>query len=332
MLVVGSAESLPPLRFRLSEARTPIVLVGGDLYTSRSLFADLFQTSIPWEWQARVIARYLVVDRLAATIGFGGFGPQAPLAAESLGRALRYWGADLADAVIYPAGPDLTGRLPRGEAVVTFGEASQVGGLAGRLARRSPRPRIVSSATLLALPEGTAGLLAGTAACYAYTWAGWAHPIARVGTYADRFASRIGEAPIGLSQEGYDAVRLLADGLDSTFGRGGSDLLRALESTRDRIYSGFPIDLGPDDHVFLPRDELGLFAVAGKDERLDPWQAEGSRPWRPVMRTFTYDGERDNILDIDRRVFFPRWRKNQPGPFYFRSRYGIVSRPSDPLH
>ena len=50
------------------------------------------------------------------------------------------------------------------------------------------------------------------------------------------------------------------------------------------------------------------------------------------MRTFTYDGRRDDILDQDRPVFFPGWGKNQPGPYYWESRYGIVSKPKDPLH
>jgi hypothetical protein len=31
-------------------------------------------------------------------------------------------------------------------------------------------------------------------------------------------------------------------------------------------------------------------------------------------------------------VFFPFWRKDQPGPNYWRSRYGIITRPRDPLH
>jgi len=92
------------------------------------------------------------------------------------------------------------------------------------------------------------------------------------------------------------------------------------------------VDFGPDDHVFAPRDELGLFAVAGPKERLDPWEVAGTDPWRPVMRTFTYDGRRTSVLDMDRKVFFPFWGKDQPGPVYWRSRYGIVTRPNDPLH
>jgi len=50
------------------------------------------------------------------------------------------------------------------------------------------------------------------------------------------------------------------------------------------------------------------------------------------MRTFTYDGTRTNVLDIDRKVFFPFWGKDQPGPEYWRSRYGIATRPGDRLH
>jgi hypothetical protein len=141
-----------------------------------------------------------------------------------------------------------------------------------------------------------------------------------------------GRAPNGLEQEGFDAVRVLADGLRATGGLGGAALTAALERMRDRAYSSFPVFFGPDDHEFLPRDELGLFAVAGPAESLDPWQSNGVEAWRPILRTFTYDGRRDNILRRDRQLFFPSWRKNQPGPYYWRSRYGIVSGPKDPLH
>jgi len=51
------------------------------------------------------------------------------------------------------------------------------------------------------------------------------------------------------------------------------------------------------------------------------------------MRTFTYDGRRTSVLDSDRTAFFPFWNKYQPGPNYWRSIYGITSKPKrDPLH
>jgi hypothetical protein len=51
------------------------------------------------------------------------------------------------------------------------------------------------------------------------------------------------------------------------------------------------------------------------------------------MRTFTPDIERTSVLDRDKPVFFPGWRLDRPAPKYWRSRFGIVTRPGrDPLH
>jgi hypothetical protein len=135
-----------------------------------------------------------------------------------------------------------------------------------------------------------------------------------------------------MAQEGYDAVHALAWGLERDEGRGGARLTDQLEHLKDTTFSGFPIDLGPDDHVFPPRDQLGLFALAGPNEQVDPWQIPGSRPWRALMRTFTTDGERTNLLDRDRPVFFPGWTIYQRAPAYWQSIYGIVTRPRDRLH
>src|SRR5439155_11214749 len=133
-----------------------------------------------------------------------------------------------------------------------------------------------------------------------YTWAGWADPIRRVGSFRDRFRAFAGHPPQGLEQEGYDAVRTLVAGLQATHGVGGVRLTGALESLPDHTYSSFPIHFGPDDHTFLPRDELGLFAVPGRSEPLDAWMVRGADGWRALMRTFTYDGESTNVLDADR--------------------------------
>jgi hypothetical protein len=192
-------------------------------------------------------------------------------------------------------------------------------------------PRIVGSASLLDLDPTKLGAPPGTTACYTYTWAGWAQPIPRVGRFRTNLTSAVGHSPAGLEQEGYDAVRTLALALARVREKGGPALVEALEAIHDKTFSSFPVDLGPDDHTFLPRDELGLFAVAGPNERLDPWQQPGREPWRALMRAFTYDGKRSDILDRDRRVFFPFWRKDQPGPEYWRSRYGITTR-RDALH
>ena len=337
MMYVGPATGLLPLRPRLEQTGTPVVLLEGDLYTSRGLFREVFQTTIPWAWQATVIARYLVVDRKAADIVFVGTGPEARAAADSARAAVEYWGgrlgASFANSDPDPVLRKVYLRAARADAVILFGapfDALEDVNAIEEVAR--PLPSISGSASLLVRSSEVAHPDPGATACYTYTWAGWAKPIERVARFRSLFNKRFGRLPSGLEQEGYDAVRVLAEGLKATGGEGGRLLIAALERLRTQTFSSFPVDLGPDDHVFLPRDELGLFAVPGPGERLDRWQIESGRNWRPVMRTFTYDGKRTNILDRDKRVFFPFWRKNRPPPYYWQSRYGITSRKGDQLH
>jgi ABC-type branched-subunit amino acid transport system substrate-binding protein len=334
VLYVGPGQPISAARESLIAAASPVVLLEGDLYTSRELFRQVFQTSIPWEWQAHVIARYLVRDRKSKDIVFVGSGPEAGSAATATSEALRYWGGRLAGSYVTPpmkgASPP-AGPASEAGAAIVFGSAFDVHGIVGALATSNHPPRIAANQSLLVSALGAAEPPAGTTACYTYTWAGWSEPIARVGGFIDRFTQAFGHAPVGFEQEGYDAVRTLAYALGKTGGRGGNDLVTALEGVH-RTFSSFPVDLGPDDHLFLPRDELGLFAVPGPNEKLDPWQESGPVNWRVLMRTFTSDGERDNFLDRDRPVFFPGWKATQPGPEYWRSRYGIVTRPSDELH
>jgi ABC-type branched-subunit amino acid transport system substrate-binding protein len=337
ILYVGPGQSLTPLRTRFAQIGTPVILLQGDLYTSDQLFPQAFQTTVPWVWQARVITKYLVTDRGARRIGFGGIGSSVSVAnvAES---ALDYWGGPAANPIeLFPSAESVGAGAPpleQGDAVILQGPPSGVAAMAAVSGGAARPPRIVAAADLLAATgDASPHPPAGTTACYTYTWAGWASPIPRVAKFQKSFEATFGHPPVGLEQEGYDAVRALVLGLERDGGEGGSKLVGALETIKETSFSSFPIDLGPDDHLFLPRDELGLFAVPGPHERLDPWQHRSDpNLWRPIMRTFTYDGERDNIIDQDRPVFFPGWKKNQPGPYYWESRYGIVSRPEDPLH
>jgi ABC-type branched-subunit amino acid transport system substrate-binding protein len=336
ILYVGAGSALTPLRDRVVAAGSPVILVQGDLYTSRRLFSPVFQTSIPWEWQAKVIAKYLVTDRKAKRIVFLGSGPESPDAAAATRDAVEYWGGHLSGADLVPP---VKGFSPppmpaaRADAAIVFGLPHDVRGAVASLRTGSHPPRIVGGSSLLASVPGFDPLTSGTTACSTYTWAGWARLIPRVGEFAKMFESALGRLPSGFEQEGYDAVQALALALRRDGVRGGSKLTAALEGIHGRAFSSFPVDLGPDDHLFLPRDELGLFAVPGPREKLDPWQHRGDGElWRPVMRTFTYDGTRSNVLDRDKRLFFPFWRKNRPAPAYWRSRFGITSRPNDRLH
>ena len=335
ILHVGAGSAISPLRQRFVEAGTPVVLLEGDLYTSRDLFPQVFQTTIPWVWQANVIARYLVTDRRADEVVFVGVGPEAQAAADTLDQALQYWGGELGDAIT--ACPCVEGleRAAAADWVVPFGAPAVPLELANAIEEITPLdgPGITGSAGLLVLDERLAHPDPGTSAAYPYSWAGWARPVPRVASFIDRFEAMFGRPPAGLEQEGFDAIRVFVEGLRATGGRGGAPLVQALEDLPERTFSSFPVDFGPDDHLFLPRAEVGLFAVPGPGESLDPWQSPvDGRLWRPIMRTFTYNGERTNVLERDRKVFFPFWDMSQPAPDYHRSRYGIVTGPDDPIH
>jgi ABC-type branched-subunit amino acid transport system substrate-binding protein len=258
---------------------------------------------------------------------------------EAARAAVSYWGGQLAEAVTARSAEPRTGlrdayvRAGRADAVMTFGEPLDALHDVNAIEEvANDFPAISSSAALLQPDEGLAHPEPGATACYVYTWAGWAQPIKRVAAFRKSFRRAFERLPSGFEQEGYDAVRILVEGLKRTEGEGGPRLTAALERLPAQTFSSVPVNLGPDDHLFLPRDELGLFAVPGPDEELDPWQERDRSNWRPLMRTFTYDGKRTNILDRDKRAFFPFWRKNRPSPFYWQSRYGITTRPSDRLH
>lgn len=339
VLYVGPGAVLARLRAKVEEAGTPVVLSEGDLYTTRQLFRQVFQTTLPWAWQATVIARYLVRDRRARDIVFLGTGREGRMAAATAEAAATYWGGGLTASFTGRSADPQTGlrdayvRAGRADAVITFGEPLDALHDVNAVEEvANDFPAVSSSAALLQPDEGLAHPEPGATACYVYTWAGWAQPIKRVAAFRKSFRRTFGRLPSGFEQEGYDAVRVLVEGLKRTQGEGGPRLTAALEGLPAQTFSSVPVDLGPDDHLFLPRDELGLFAVPGPNEELDPWQERDRSNWRPLMRTFTYDGKRTNILDRDKRAFFSFWRKNRPAPFYWQSRHGITTRPSDRLH
>jgi hypothetical protein len=302
IVVVNQSAAVSASRPEIEAARVPVLLVGGDLYSARSLFRYAFQVSVPLAWQARVLAHYLVTDRGHERIAIRGQDRDGVLAAA------------LAEEGVAPAETE-----EGADAVVGLGRR--------QFGMAPPEAQLVLPSDALGATEG---LPPGTVACAPYTWAGWADMIPRVKAFRERFAAEFGRDPLGPEQEGYEALRALGEALDRTEGRGGDALVRALESFRDETYSSIPIRLGPDDHVLAEQSQLGLFAVAGPEET-PTGEAVGPVPWRALMRTFTTDGERVNLLDRDKRVFFPGWRPKEPSPNYWRSRYGIVTRPDEDL-
>ncbi len=334
-LVVGPGSAVASQRASVQELGAPVLLLGGDLYTPRALFRQVFQTSVPVRWQARVLARYLARDRGHRRVLVAHQpGEDGVWARDAFMAALGEEGVAPAEVFILrreepPA--RLLESAERADAVLVVATAEAAGRVAGALAGldRAPQLALWSGALRSDVPGR---LPPGTVAPYPYAWAPWARPIKRVEEFRERFEEAFGRSPVGFEQEGYDAVRLLAGALEATGGRAGEPLVAQLESLRPRgpTYSALPLVLGPDDRTLTDETFVGLFAVAGPGEDVEPW-VEGT-PWRPIIRTFTSDGRRTIFLERDRRAFFPFWRRGRPSPKFFRSRWGISTRSVDPLH
>lgn len=334
-LVVGPGSIVTSHRSQIQEVGSPVFLLSGDLYTSRELFRQTFQTGVPWRWQAAVLMRYLAVDRrYTRLVAITEAGSQQQFAREALEAASREEGASLlAQLSLVPGEPlgPIVGGAAEAEAVIFLGSAAETSRLSEELSELPRPPQLAASSEALS-PDFSSAAGPGTVAAYPYTWAGWADPIPRVGEFRARFEKTFGRPPVGFEQEGHDAVRLVADGLVRSEGEGGDVLVRALERFRERVHSSLPVRFGADDRTAIDDSQLGLFTVPAPDEVTEPWVTQPPG-WRPLMRTFTYDGEKTNVLDRDKQVFFPRWRDPRPSPKYWRSRYGITTRPrQDPLH
>ncbi|HYH27998.1 MAG TPA: hypothetical protein VEA19_04370 [Actinomycetota bacterium] len=327
VFVVGDAEVIAQSRSAIEQAGKVVVLIGADLYTDRRLYRRVFQVSPPLLWQARILARYVAADRrhrrVRAVIG----GPSAETQRVALREAFRDEGIRATGAL--PLQRVLGDPTAVGDAqsVVFLGEPSHVEELAIQLSNLADPPQLALSSH--GLRASGDAVRPGTVAVYHYAWGGWAEPIPRVLDFRARFHARFGRLPSGLEQEGYDAVHALSRTLGED---GGADaILSELEKRHEQTYSSLPIVLGPDDHVFVDESQLGLFA-ANQAVTDEPWVSEPPY-WRPLMRSFTFDGEKTNILDEDKAIFFPDWRPPRPSPRYHRSRFGIVTRYGrDPLH
>jgi hypothetical protein len=315
-LVVGRGEVATRLRPEIQASGDPVIVLGDDLYSTRRLYRQVFQAGVPELWQARVLARLLVRDL--------GFRRNLILTTDrETGSAYL---AAFAEEGAMLRGLQAPSAVADADAVIVPGPADRVATMVEQIADMPDPPLIALSAEGLGIETR---LPTGTVAPYHYAWSGWAEPISRVARFRERFERRLGHLPEALQQEGYDAVRLLADALERTGGRGGEALIDALEEVTDATYSSLPLRLGPDDHVLLPQGQLGVFAVSAPGTEA-PGESLVSNRWRPVMRTFTYNGERVTIVRRDLRVFFPSWRHPAPTPEYQRSRLGITSPAGTP--
>ena len=141
------------------------------------------------------------------------------------------------------------------------------------------------------------------------------------------YKQKFGRDPVGDEVLGFDAASALMEAAKRAGSVEHPKVLAELEKF-DRVRFGhLPLSFSPTDHVGAERDVLGLWAVPGDAKK---WKGQGQ--WRYLMRAFTSDLERTNILEEDWGYFFEGSTPGGEAPFFNTSRWGITSDKSDPLH
>ncbi|MGH2706375.1 MAG: ABC transporter substrate-binding protein [Actinomycetota bacterium] len=326
VLTIGGGAAIAQAADVLEAEALPVVELTDDLYGAGALGPTVFQTAIPHSWQAWRLARYFGPgDRRYRRVGLAReAGREGDVAAGALSAAARERGVEFVDAT----GPAEQGLAAlegeRVDAVVVEGPPAFRAAVTALLASRPYagragihdgwRPQLAGFAPVLdEIPTRE-----GTVAVSDYAGLGAGQRLPGVRAFRDAYRARWGEAPPGSAVAGYDAVRAVAEAVRRA-GPERRDIITGLE-TFDRVRFGrLPISLGPDDHLFSERDVLGL------------WGKEGDSGWLPVMRTFTSDLERTDILEDDWPSFFEGTVPGGEAPFFRAATYGITSDAGDDL-
>lgn len=333
-VTVGGFEMISAAREVLSSSSFVVIEVSDDLYELSLLGPSVFQGNAPRSWQAFRLARYFGPgDRGYRKIGLAREpGPEGDSVAQVMSRA-----ADLRGIAVIDSPGDAQGsvdklRSHKPEAVVVEGSKDFISATlkilsdpsssyAGRSRIKDGwRPQTAGFASLLA-HEPMPGSVAG---------GDYARPaqsdgrIQRVEEFRKTFRDTYNRGPSGDEIYGYEAVSLLAEAAKRS-GTGSKldhaarvKLVEELERF-DRVrFAQLPISLGPDDHVIAERDVLGLYCF------------ENGR-WLHLMRTFTSDLERTNLLEEDWASYFDGAVPGGEAPFFHQAKGGVTTDRTDDL-
>lgn len=334
-ITVGGATIISAAREVLSSSSFVVVEVRHDLYELSLLGPSVFQGTAPRSWQAFRLARYFGPgDRGYRKIGLAREpGPDGDSVARVLKDAADLRGLEVVDSPGDPQGAIANLRSHKPEAVVIEGSQDFISAAtkilssdpssayAGRQRIKDGwRPQIAGFSSLLA-HEPVLGSVAG---------GDYARPaqsdgrIQRVEDFRKEFRDIYKREPSGDEIYGYEAVHLLAEAAKRSGAGARLDkaarikLLEELERF-DRVrFAQLPISLGPDDHVIAERDVLGLYCF------------EGGR-WLHLMRTFTSDLERTNLLEEDWASYFDGAVPGGEAPFFHQAKGGVTTDRSDDL-
>jgi hypothetical protein len=360
ILYAGPPEALADAEDILRRAEVPAVLAYGDLYGAQQLSSHLFQASLPYDWQARDIARYLARDRAYGKVGvLTETGTQdGSVAARMTEERLKEYGIERPVVVGYQA--DVLAALEQlqrrqVEAIVVQGNPAALQriyeGLRSLKAgyRGTPGARVASAPKAVRKRRLRTGWwrpqLAGfdlmvndrvptpppgTVATATYARGVHYLPIPGFQTFRRAFTDWWDVEPKGYELRAYEAARAI--GWASERIEGG-EIAGSLEDLRAKRFGGLPITLGPDDHVTVEEVTIGLWTVPGPTDRIrERERLPKELPWVPLARGFSIDGETTDILTVDWKYLFrdppPR---GGPAPRFAKMRYGVTTSRSDRL-
>ena len=362
VVYAGPPNGLPPAEDALAEAGIPALLCYGDLYSARLLSPHVFQISPPYLWQGRSIARYLLGDRRYRRIGlltvssWSGRVARTALrqafaerdarlaavisarpAGSDLRRSLRKLRRQRVEAIVVEAPPPLGYRIAQlltqqGHAYKTTARARIASASSPRKARahaQAWRPQVIGFDPLFGpvgppLPPGTS---------VAETYAAGAHylPIPSFVGFREAYSNWWDSEPLESELRAYEAVRLI--GWANRQADGDQDLARVLETLTRERFGGLDVTFGPDDHTSVDPTTVGLWVVPRRGAAREASRLPGTLPWVPLGRGFSIDGERTQIQARDWKFLFRGAPpKNRPAPRIHRSRFGVTSPRSDPVH
>lgn len=364
VVYAGPPEGLPPAEEALAAAGIPALLCFGDLYGARLLSEHVFQVSPTYVWEASRIVSYLLGDRRYRRIGAlttDSFLGQ--VARRSLTEALADAGRGLAASEIYSAssggmsaqlrrlerakveaivieGPPATATAAveslsrRGNAYRTTAQARIASAPSKRKARlkaRRWRPQVIGFDSLLTRFPETFSIPPGTAA--ADTYARGAHylPVPSFESFSQAYADWWETEPLHWELRAFEAVQMI--GWAARAAGSGADSASALEGLRGARFGGLPVTFGPDDHIAVDPENVGLWVAPKPGAARERPRLPDELPWVPLGRGFSTDGERTDISARDWRFLFRGSpSKSSRAPRIDRALFGVTSPRKDPVH
>jgi branched-chain amino acid transport system substrate-binding protein len=361
IVYAGPTQGLPATEQALAQGGVPAVLCYGDLYAARLLSPHVFQASPSFLWEARRIVNYLLVDRGYRRIGMlSAKDLTGETARRSLTLALQEEGRRLVasetftpdlhntsglveklrpkrvQAVVIDAPPPMAVKIFRSLRLAGARYRSTAKARASASGQNTWAPQVAGFDLTITPSLAEVDLPPGTVAADSYARGVHYLPVPNFERFSSAFEDWWGTKPLGWERRGYDAVSMIGWAARKAAAQGrvaGTDLAPLLEKMDGVRFSGLEITFGPDDHMAVDQQTVGLWVIPLPGEAPEADDLPGPMPWVPLARGFSSQGGRTDVLPQDWRwLFSGAARPAGPAPPISRSRFGITSSARDPIH